>query len=92
MKTREKVSDKMCAEFGEKTHGKVGRRLSGVAGKTVKWATCELNEIGQPEMDVQFEDGESLRLEWSITHKVVGEWRRQEGGDLEPIPDRKIFE
>jgi hypothetical protein len=94
MKTRTEVSDKMCAEFGEDTHGGVGRRVAGVAGKTIKWMTCELNEIGQPEIDIQCEDGEALRIAWSVTYKVVGEWRRPEGGlgDLEPIPTRKIFE
>jgi hypothetical protein len=92
MKKHIKVSE-MCAEFGKDAAGWMGLRFSGVAGKTIKWMACETcDENNQPEIDIQFEDGDSLLIKWDITPKVVGEWRRYKGGDLEPIPNRKIFE
>jgi len=94
MKKRTEVSDKKCAEFGIDAGGRIGRRFSGVAGKTIKWMEAETDESNQPAIDIQFEDGESLLITWNITPKVVGEWRRPEGdlGDLESVPDKNIFE
>jgi hypothetical protein len=94
MKKRTEGSDKMCAEFGIDAGGRTGRRFSGVAGKTIKWMTAETDENNQPEIDIQFEDGESLLITWNRAPKVSGQWRRPEGnlGDLEPVPDKNIFE
>ncbi len=94
MKKRTEVSDKKYAEFGIDAGGRIGRRFAGVAGKTIKWMACETDESNQPEIDIQFEDGEALLITWNITAKVTGQWRRPEGdlGELEPIMDKKIFE
>lgn len=92
MKQRTENSDKMCAEFGIDAGGRTGRRFSGVAGKIIKWMAAATDESNQLEIDIQFEDGEALLLTFNITPKVTGEWQRYAGGDLEAVPNKKIFE
>lgn len=68
------------------------KRFAGVAGKIIKWMDCALGEDNETVVDIQFEDGEALLITVEAKPTIVAEWRKYEGKDLEPIPDKKIFE
>ena len=81
------------AEVSEKHFGSARvRRLSGVAGKTIKWMEWGLDENDRPHLDIQFEDGEALDLMWQTTPTIVGNWSRDLNGELKNITDKKLFE
>jgi len=68
------------------------RRFAGVEGKVIDWMNSALGEDNETIIDIQFKDGTALLVKVEAKPEIVAEWQQYEGGDLEPIPDKKSFE
>jgi hypothetical protein len=68
------------------------RKIAGVAGKTIEWISCGVDEGESPMVDIQFDDGTAMLFRLEVALKVAPEWRRNVGGELEPIRDKEVFE